>query len=81
MERSFICLAVATEISALAMAAQYGFYISYPLIIDVKQKDMSDSDQRIMTNLAIGYKACTGVLIFLDAFSAILLLVSMQRIY
>ena len=45
MEKSFICLAITTEISALAMAAQYGFYISYPLIIDVKQKDMSDSDQ------------------------------------
>ena len=42
---------------------------------------MSDGDQQVMTNLAIGYKACTGVLILMDAFSAILLLVSMQRIY
>lgn len=63
------------------MAFQYGTFLSYPLVVGVDYNDMTDGQMKIMTNLSIGYKACSAVLIFLDTISAVLLLISMQRIY
>ena len=50
-------------------------------MVGVDYNDMTDGQMKIMTNLSIGYKACSAVLVFLDTISAVLLLISMQRIY
>ena len=77
VDKNFVFLAVMTELGALAMAVQFGLYLSYPIVVGINYKDMTDSEAQTMTNLSLGYKTCSGCLILLDVFSAILLLISM----
>ena len=70
-----------TEVGAVAMAVLYGLFLSYPVVEGFDYNNMTDEQARILTRLSLGYEICTGGLIFLDIVSAILLVLSMKRIY
>ena len=44
VDKNFVFLAVMTELGALAMAVQFGLYLSYPIVVGINYKDMTDSE-------------------------------------
>ena len=69
------------QVFIIAFATFQGIYISYPVVIDKTCKELTPEEGEFLLKMSTAYKACGAALTTLDGIAAVLLLISMKRIY
>ena len=59
----------------------YGIFIGYPIVIEGSGGEMTPGDKSFMLKMSFAFRTCGLIALTIDAFTAILLLISMKRIY
>ena len=70
-----------TEAITLIWATCYGVYLCYPSAIGKDYEDLTPTEESFLTTVSGVYKGLAVTLVLLDTVTAVLLLISMKRIY
>ena len=70
-----------TQLIIVLEATFYGIFLGYPTVIEGSGDEMTPGDKSFMLKMSSAFAICALIVLTIDAFTAILLLISMKRIY
>ena len=70
-----------TELVCALSGTFYGIFLSYPTVIESSGREMTPSEKSFMLKMSKAFEICGLIALIIDSFTAILLLISMKRIY
>ena len=77
----FKIMIVIAELALASFAIFQGIYISYPSFINKTVEELTPRESRFLLQMSTAYRISGVILNILDAMTAVLLFISMRRIY
>ena len=81
IERGFVALFWMTEVAITTYAVSTGIFLCYPNAIGVTCENFTPDEQRFMLRASVATETAGGLMFIFTAVTAVLLLISMYKIY